>query len=254
VEIERAYHAGEPAPWQLVPMIQVAHMRSGAAWICCGTHCARVDAGDTVVSAPGFQPRVQQRLTDSAETLKAFISPQLFADEMKRRGAADIARIDVRIVRDENLTAALWQMCAAVEERRGGEEMQQTLGGLLDELVRSLSDSSAQPLRKKPPRPEIETVRQILHDRFAEAVSLDELTEAVGLSKFHLLRLFREEMGTTPHAYQLHLRIARAREMLDRGTSSAEVALACGFADQAHFTRCFKSIVGFTPGAFTRLG
>jgi AraC-like DNA-binding protein len=40
--------------------------------------------------------------------------------------------------------------------------------------------------------------------------------------------------------------------MLDAHVSAAEVALACGFADQAHFTRAFKRIVGYTPGAFKR--
>lgn len=44
------------------------------------------------------------------------------------------------------------------------------------------------------------------------------------MSKFHLLRLFRQEVGTTPHAYQVHLRVSRAREMLDRGVCAAEVS------------------------------
>lgn len=233
-------------------MMQIANLRSGSAWMCCGKQCARVDAGDTVVSAPGFYPRVRERLTDSTETLKAFITPRRFTEEMARRRAMDVARIDVRILRDERLTAALESLCGAVEEDRDAHEMQRSFSALLDEVVRSLS--SAQLLRRRPPRPEIEAVRRILEERFADSVSLDDLTEEVGLSKFHLLRLFREEFGTTPHAFQLHLRIARAREMLDRGTSPAEVALACGFADQAHFTRCFKSIVGFTPAAFARLG
>ncbi|HWE24606.1 MAG TPA: AraC family transcriptional regulator [Myxococcales bacterium] len=235
-------------------MIQIAQIQSGAAWMCCGSQCARVDAGDVVVSAPGFHPRVQQRLTASAETLKAFISPRRFSEEMRLRGARELARLDVRIVREDKVTSALKQLCAAVEEDRNERELQRAFSDLLDQLVRFLSHESAQPLRRRPPRPEIEAARQILQDRFAESVSLDELTEEVGLSKFHLLRLFRVEVGTTPHAYQLHLRIARAREMLDRGVSAAEVALACGFADQAHFTRCFKSIVGFTPAAFARLG
>ena len=75
-----------------------------------------------------------------------------------------------------------------------------------------------------------------------------------GLSKFHFVRLFREELGITPHAYAMKLRVARARELLDGGVPAAQVAFECGFADQAHFTRAFKREVGYTPAAFARLG
>jgi AraC-like DNA-binding protein len=68
-----------------------------------------------------------------------------------------------------------------------------------------------------------------------------------------LVRLFREAVGVPPHAFQLQLRVSRAQQRLASGDSAADVAMACGFADQSHFSHCFKRIVGFTPGAFKRL-
>jgi transcriptional regulator GlxA family with amidase domain len=75
-----------------------------------------------------------------------------------------------------------------------------------------------------------------------------------GLSRFHLLRVFSKEIGLPPHAYQIRLRIERARTMLRKGIPPALVAGATGFADQSHFTRHFKRVWGITPARYARAG
>ena len=66
-------------------------------------------------------------------------------------------------------------------------------------------------------------------------------------SRFELARQFRALYGTSPYRYLLMRRLASARDALTGHASLAEVALAAGFADQAHFTRMFKSAFGLTP-------
>jgi len=83
-------------------------------------------------------------------------------------------------------------------------------------------------------------------------VSLAELAGVAGLSRFELLRRFRQQNGLTPHAFQRDRRIDRARAMLGAGEPPAAVAAACGFADQPHLSRVFKRLVGVTPGAYAR--
>jgi hypothetical protein len=56
----------------------------------------------------------------------------------------------------------------------------------------------------------------------------------------------------TPHSYRNLLRIERARELLARGAAAAEIASDLGFADQAHFSRRFKRVVGLTPSSYAR--
>jgi AraC-like DNA-binding protein len=212
-----------------------------------------IGSGDTLVSPPGLYPHIEGLLTVSSETLKVFVCPRRFASEMSIRAPGRPSPLDAWLVRDDGLGEALERLCDAIEEDRDAPSLQAAFSQLVDDLHQSLREPLARRLARKDPRSEIDRTRRILEDRFAEPVTLDELTDEVGLSKFHLLRLFRDEVGTTPHAYHLHVRISRARQMLDEGISAAEVALACGFADQAHFTRCFKHIVGFTPAAFARL-
>jgi AraC-like DNA-binding protein len=92
----------------------------------------------------------------------------------------------------------------------------------------------------------------LLRERWNETVELEELSRIAGLSKFELVRRFREQVGLPPHAFQLDLRISAARRLLNAGRPAIEVAFGCGFADQPHLTRVFKRAVGVTPGQYAR--
>ncbi len=82
-------------------------------------------------------------------------------------------------------------------------------------------------------------------------VSLEEMARAAELSRFHLVRLFREFVGQTPAAYARARRIERSQQLLrSSDLPISEIALACGFADQSHFTAAFVRATGVTPGAY----
>lgn len=90
----------------------------------------------------------------------------------------------------------------------------------------------------------------LLDDDPARPVTLGELAQDAGLSKFQLLRAFVRQTGFTPHAYQIQRRIDMARRLIDAGSPLAEAAVASGFADQSHLTRAFVQRYGLTPGAY----
>jgi AraC-like DNA-binding protein len=94
--------------------------------------------------------------------------------------------------------------------------------------------------------------RERLRTGLDHSLSLDELARDVGVNKFVLIRRFRASMGATPHRYRTLMRIERARVLLARGVSMSETAHEVGFADQPHFSRAFKRVLGVTPGAYAR--
>ncbi len=98
--------------------------------------------------------------------------------------------------------------------------------------------------RSRPVRRAMDYLRAHLSD----SVTLDDLALHAGLDKFHLCRAFRAQIGLPPHAYLTHLRVARARRLLERGTIASEVASLVGFYDQSQLNRHFRRIVGTTPG------
>jgi AraC-type DNA-binding domain-containing proteins len=78
-------------------------------------------------------------------------------------------------------------------------------------------------------------------------VTLSELADEQGLSRYQLLRAFSRETGLPPHAYIVQRRIELARRLIRTGHAIAEAAVLAGFYDQSHFTRCFVRQFGIGP-------
>jgi AraC family transcriptional regulator len=94
---------------------------------------------------------------------------------------------------------------------------------------------------------------ELMDAKLDSNLSVEFLASEVELSPAHFARAFRETFGLPPHRYLLHLRLERARRMLDgENAVLADVAQRSGFADQAHFTRFFKREYGVTPGIVLR--
>ncbi|MFR0874996.1 MAG: helix-turn-helix transcriptional regulator [Bilophila wadsworthia] len=92
-----------------------------------------------------------------------------------------------------------------------------------------------------------------LEEHSGEPVSLDQLGEVAGLSKYYLLRSFTKQKGISPYRYLETIRIAKARKLLERNVPMIEVALQTGFADQSHFSRFFKRLIGVTPRQYAEI-
>lgn len=97
-----------------------------------------------------------------------------------------------------------------------------------------------------------ERAREYMLEHWNSDVSLACLERASGRDRWKLSRDFRVLFGTSPYRYLLMRRLERAREMLADGCDTADVAAACCFADQSHFTRHFRYAFGVTPGKWSR--
>ena len=146
--------------------------------------------------------------------------------------------------------------------------------GLLD-LYRTLVDEQAELLQKQSTlvsyftevqqrlNPSLAPVREVNHklERAADyirayctqALKLEDICQAADLSPSYLIRAFKQYYGLTPHAFMVNRRIQFARSQLRNGALIADVALAAGFADQAHFQRTFKQHFAATPGQYRDL-
>jgi AraC family transcriptional regulator len=82
-------------------------------------------------------------------------------------------------------------------------------------------------------------------------LAISDLASVAGLSPYHFARMFKRSTGESPHGFVLRRRIERAKTLIAGGSRSlAEVALACGFSGQSHFTARFRKVTGMTPGQF----
>jgi AraC-like DNA-binding protein len=124
-----------------------------------------------------------------------------------------------------------------------------------EELLAAFLEAASDVTSELPPAeltPPIARAKKLLEERFAEDVRLEHLEAEIGLSRFYLVRRFRAEVGMPPHAFQLAMRLDRARVLIAEGMALADVASRCGFTDQSHLTRHFRRATGVAPGAYAR--
>jgi AraC-like DNA-binding protein len=99
----------------------------------------------------------------------------------------------------------------------------------------------------------IARAREFLDTETTRVVRSSELEAVTGLTRYDVARQFRAALGTSPYRYLLMRRLDRALAQLRRQRPIADVALAAGFADQAHFSRMFKATFGITPARYREL-
>ena len=82
--------------------------------------------------------------------------------------------------------------------------------------------------------------------------NVSDLARQCGVSRKRIHQVTTRWIGMSPSDYLRTVRLHRAKEMLLTGQTATSVAAACGFADQAHFTRWFRRAFGYTPGDLTQ--
>jgi len=153
-----------------------------------------------------------------------------------------------RLVADAPEVRRLFQRlgrAVAVETDRLGKESSMVEAVSL--LLRRFAAPAPGPVHSGGEHRAVRLAREFLCDNMAAKVTLDELAAVAGLSRYHLLRVFKRETGLPPHVYQLQQRVDRAKARLTAGQPIAQVALEAGFVDQSHFTNTFRRFVGATP-------
>lgn len=99
----------------------------------------------------------------------------------------------------------------------------------------------------------LQRVTAYLSENALRGVRVDELARMTGLSVGHLGHAFKASTGKTVQGWHAEARLDRVKALLLAPDASlGEVALAAGFADQAHLTRAFRRLTGTTPAAWRR--
>lgn len=99
---------------------------------------------------------------------------------------------------------------------------------------------------------EVQEILTFIQENITQDLSLASLEEQFGLSRFHLNRLFKKDVGSTIYQYILLSRISLAKQLLETNSNVTDVCFACGFNDYANFIRAFKKITGLAPKQYTK--
>jgi AraC family transcriptional regulator len=127
-----------------------------------------------------------------------------------------------------------------------------TIEALATEVLADAARRATPKAERRPPR-WLRQAKELLHDQFAEPLSLDDVAAAVGVHPVHLARSFRQRYGSSVGEYLRRLRIDSACAALagsDRPIGA--IALDAGFSDQSHFSKAFRRLTGLSPAEYRK--
>jgi len=176
---------------------------------------------------------------------------QGIAEEMADRPAG-LPVFDEAVIDDLETAERLRRAHALMEAKADKLAVDQALVAALGQMVRRHAHIRPRSAHRHHEAGPVQRVRRQIEDLYMQDLTLNRLAQEARLSRYHFLRAFRREVGVTPHAYLTSRRIAAAKRLLAGDQPLSEVALACGFYDQSHFSRSFKGCTGVTPGQYRR--
>ena len=165
--------------------------------------------------------------------------------DSRRRGGADLARHVLTL-----LDSVMGQLHGA---HAAHGTIREATSILRRQIAPQLAPAGAQDGRERLLAWQVRKVIEHIEGHIMHRVPIADLCALVQRSEAHFSRAFRRTFGLSPHAFVVRRRVELAvQHMLQTDTSLSDIALQCGFVDQAHLCKHFRRLVGETPAAWRR--
>ncbi len=149
--------------------------------------------------------------------------------------------------REELMAAAAAYERAAGDRRFGAEAMGEAL--IIQLLVHVSRMAAVEPVDETGERdPKIQQALSYINENLSSELTVEALAERVYLSRYHFMRLFKAQTGSTVHAYVRQKRLMCAARLIREGVPAGKAAADSGFADYSSFHRAFRESFGISPG------
>ena len=227
----------------------IAVIEHGIEHFRCGAATCDAPAGTVAVVPPG-EVHDGERGCDAGWAYRVFYPrPELLADLMAelRDGDARMPVFDRVVLDDPALFQALRDLHAALHT---ADDALQRACAWREAMAALLRHAGVREPDVGRDDAAVRAAQGLLRDDLAASLALEDVARAVGLSPWHLNRVFSRSVGLPPHAWRNQWRLVQAKALLRQGQLPAEVAAQLGYADQPHLHRQFKRAFGVTPGAY----
>ncbi|QEC66355.1 helix-turn-helix domain-containing protein [Panacibacter ginsenosidivorans] len=153
-------------------------------------------------------------------------------------------------IKDPDLKLSLYKIFK--ETKINDQTSQLSIESLLLQVLKQIIKDVEMPSKKNPTW--VTKIREILNETFCDKLTLSELSNSVGIHPSHLSRGFPIYFQCTIGNYIRKLKIQKSLTLLPKkNISLSAIAFECGFADQSHFIRCFKDMLGIAPFTYRKL-
>ncbi|MBB3258457.1 AraC-like DNA-binding protein [Paraburkholderia bannensis] len=207
------------------------------------------------IQASAFHPSA-----GDTEFISLYLEPQLLADIASANGwtsRASAQEVNQGVFADASLQQRIvdvYLAARAISADRHGLtdtlEYDTALTELAAALLANGHSHGSQARIERLSAHRLDGVRTYMREQLDTPVKLDDLATIADISKFHLIRAFKDAFGMSPGKYHMQLRLIEARRLLRAGATIADVAFTLGFYDQSHFINAFRKALGVSPLRF----
>jgi AraC-like DNA-binding protein len=252
LELHRGFSVARPVPRHWHDEYQLCLVESGKGdLIYRGTNFLTPPSSLFIVH-PGevHSNRAFDNLGCSYRTI--FLPPEIMQNTAAEAQGkkADQPFFPTTVIFDKEIIGRFLNLHSALEQSSSSLERQTLLLNFLNKLIDRFADSRPSPHPFGLERKAVKQACDYLSEHYAENISLEKLASIANLSPFHFNRVFSEQVGMPPHAFQTQLRVSRAKSLLRQGRALTHIALETGFFDQSHLNRHFKRLTGVTVGQY----
>jgi AraC-like DNA-binding protein len=252
-ELRRGVGVARPVPRHWHEELQLCLVEAGASELLYKGTSHQTPPGSVFIMNPGEVHANRALEATGCSYRTVYLNPEVVGQitaEINDRSSNDTPFFRSTVISDPDISATYLGLCRSLESNNRELELAAQLRELISKLVTRHCEfrSALKPVGHESRA--IQRARDYLTDNYARNVTLEELAQVTQLSAFHLNRAFCREVGLPPHAFQIQVRILRARSLLRQGATISGSAVETGFADQSHLTRHFKRLAVVTPGQY----
>ncbi len=230
-------------------------LRSGSGGYIVDGQRYSLEAGDIVLIGSGCVHRPEFEHGSLYERVIIYISPQFLQEQSTAEcQLEEIFNGENGHVLHLRKPDALWALSDALEQELEKDEYGRVIlsNGLLLRLLIEIARTIRHPetIFTKPLVPTHSRILDILRyidAHLAEDLKIDTLAEEFYISKYHMMRLFKQETGHSIHGYLQERRLLHARDLIRQGVSATDSCFQSGFRSYSSFTRAYAKHFGTTP-------
>jgi len=221
-------------------------IEEGNRFLSCKNREYTVVPGDLVLFNPGDNHTCEQVDGKTLDYRCINIQPEVMAKAvLEITGKEKLPHFTTTVVFRSEFSSQIKELHSIIMEEERDFRKEELFLLLLEQLM--AEHTAEVPSAKLEQSSQVMTVCSFLERNYRESITLDQLSDIAGLSKYYLLRSFTKQMGISPYRYLETIRVDKAKKLLEQGVLPIDAALQTGFSDQSHFSNFFKKLIGLTP-------
>lgn len=222
-----------------------------------------LEPGDMILVPQGCVHRPEAPLGAAYDRMLLYLSPEYLRSISTEETALETCFLQAAeefhfVIRTGGRNGTLLEPLFALERTLAKPGFGQTMleqalvAQVLISLTRGMQEQALPFASASAADEKIAAILQYLACHLTEPVSIDNLAAKFYISKYHMMRRFRQETGYSIHGYLSEKRLLLAQQLLSRGASPSEVFTQVGYQDYSTFSRAYKKQFGRGPSADTR--